>query len=284
MKKEIKGFILGVLSTIMLTGGVTFAYSQYKTIDVAENSVTIYANDKLVSAPNFVYNNTTYVPLRAVLEQMDCTVFFDSENSSVYAYNNFEEVDLPMVYAGQEYSSICKYTLDADNDQLAVSGIYIDSQLLRDMETISTYKPDNEDRVYITELGTIDSYPTESYYSTTTPDSSYYNSLIKFPLHLYSNDGKQYLGKLVTNKYDSDSIWNSYGDYGSKYNSNSIWNSYGDYGSKYSNTSAFNEHASKPPKIVDDNGDVVGYLTTNKYITGGVTIEQLSLILDKNNQ
>jgi hypothetical protein len=70
---------------------------------------------------------------------------------------------------------------------------------------------------------------------------------------LYSNDGKEYLGKLVTNEYDSDGIWNKYGDYGSKYSTTSIWNTYGDYGSAYSNESAFNEYATNPPKIVDNN-------------------------------
>lgn len=100
-----------------------------------------------------------------------------------------------------------------------------------------------------------------------------------FPLHLYSYDGKHYLGKLVTNKYDSDSIWNEYGDYGSKYGTYSIWNTYGDYGDKYSDTSAFNDYANKPPKIVDNNGYLLGYLTTNKYMTHGYTIIEIRQFL-----
>ena len=66
--------------------------------------------------------------------------------------------------------------------------------------------------------------------TTTTPQPT----RVSFPLHLYSNDGRVYLGKLVTNKYDTDSIWNEYGTYGSQYSSNSIWNEYGTYGSAYS--------------------------------------------------
>ncbi len=105
-----------------------------------------------------------------------------------------------------------------------------------------------------------------------------------FPLHLYSYDGKVYLGKLVTNKYDSDSIWNSYGTYGSKYSTESIWNEYGTYGGKYSNESAFNKYATEPPKIVDNNGNLVGYLTTNQYTNYGYTIEQIRQFLINNGQ
>ena len=105
-----------------------------------------------------------------------------------------------------------------------------------------------------------------------------------YPLLLYSNDGKDYLGKLVTNKYDSESIWNEYGDYGSQYQTDSIWNEYGDYGSKYSSKSAFNKYASDPPKIVDSNGKFFGYLTANEYKSNGYTIEELRAYLEKNGQ
>ncbi|WP_411504912.1 hypothetical protein [Brevibacillus centrosporus] len=44
---------------------------------------------------------------------------------------------------------------------------------------------------------------------------------------LYSNDGRTYLGKLNSNSYDTESVCNQYGTYGSKYSSFSIWNQYG---------------------------------------------------------
>ena len=100
-----------------------------------------------------------------------------------------------------------------------------------------------------------------------------------FPLHLYSNDGKVYLGKLTTNKYDSDSIWNTYGTYGSKYSSKSIWNEYGTYGSKYNSESAFNPYTSTPPIIVTNSGKEIGYLTANEYKVNGYTITELERIL-----
>jgi hypothetical protein len=77
-----------------------------------------------------------------------------------------------------------------------------------------------------------------------------------------------FLGK-ITNRYDLESIFNEYGQYGSKYSSNSIWNEYGNYGSKFSTYSPFNQYSSSPPAIYK-NGILIGYLTVNKYIAGAI--------------
>lgn len=106
--------------------------------------------------------------------------------------------------------------------------------------------------------------------SVTTPAPSV-SSKVKGPLKLYSFDGKTFLGMLTSDKYGSDSVYNTYGTYGNKYASSSIWNEYGIYGSKYSTTSAFNDYTSTPPIILDGNGEICGYLTTNTTIKGGIS-------------
>lgn len=100
-------------------------------------------------------------------------------------------------------------------------------------------------------------------------------------LYLYSNDGKTYLGKLTSNKYDSESIYNEFGDYGSKFSSKSIFNEFSDYGSSVSDKSAFNKFASKPPMIISG-GKIVGYLTTNSSIDGAISPVGLKEWLEKN--
>jgi len=82
-------------------------------------------------------------------------------------------------------------------------------------------------------------------------------------LHLVGSDGV-YLGKLTTNEYDPDSVFNEYGDYGSEYSDTSIWNEFCPYGSDFSNKSAFNDFATEPPIIVY-NGEAIGYLTKNEF-------------------
>ena len=85
---------------------------------------------------------------------------------------------------------------------------------------------------------------------------------------IIANDGK-YLGK-VANEYDTDSILNEYGTYGSAYSVDSIWNEYGIYGSEYSSNSSFNEYTSTPPALVK-NGRAIAYLTVNKYLQNPVS-------------
>jgi hypothetical protein len=83
-------------------------------------------------------------------------------------------------------------------------------------------------------------------------------------LHIYGGrDHDVYLGCLNCNSFNSNSIWNEYGTYGSSYNTNSIWNSFGTYGSEFSNYSPFSTYASYPPVIVDKEGDFYGYFTVN---------------------
>ncbi|MDX9906548.1 MAG: hypothetical protein RBS55_08195 [Bacteroidales bacterium] len=85
-------------------------------------------------------------------------------------------------------------------------------------------------------------------------------------LHLFGgSDHNVYLGCLNCNKYDANSIWNTYGTYGSKYNINSIWNAYGTYGSKYNLYCPWNQYSSDPPVVVDKEGNFYGYFTVNKF-------------------
>ena len=90
-----------------------------------------------------------------------------------------------------------------------------------------------------------------------------------------------FLGKLTTNIYDSDSIYNKYGTYGSKYSTKSIWNDYSNYGGEYSSYSPFNSYSLNPPYIVDEDFNVLGRLTVNKYIEGAIHPNELYFILEE---
>lgn len=85
---------------------------------------------------------------------------------------------------------------------------------------------------------------------------------------LVADDG-QFLGKLTFNQYDSESISNSYGSYGSQYSSTSIKNQYSQYGSPYSSLSPYNQYSYTPPAIYI-RGRKYGYLTKNKYKSGRI--------------
>ena len=82
-------------------------------------------------------------------------------------------------------------------------------------------------------------------------------------------DGK-FLGSL-TNKYNSQSVLNEFGAYGSRYQPLSIWNEYGVYGGQYSVKSPFNPYTTTPPRLILRDGTTSVWLTVNTYI-GGVYV------------
>ncbi len=86
-------------------------------------------------------------------------------------------------------------------------------------------------------------------------------SPLTFAQTLSLNGGNNYdifLGYLNVSKFNSDSIWNQFGIYGSRYNSLSICNQFGQYGSEFSSLSPWNKFAPNPLTIIDENGDFFG--------------------------
>lgn len=78
-----------------------------------------------------------------------------------------------------------------------------------------------------------------------------------------------YLGKIV-NSYQSDSIFNEYGTYGSEYNVGSIWNEFGTFGGEYNSYSVANAYTTTPPMIIK-NKKIIGYLSANKSMQGTIS-------------
>lgn len=84
MKKELKGFVCGIVTTAILGTGLVFAAGQWKTIDVLENDITVMVDGQQVTESNFVYNDRTYLPLRAVAEAVGKPVEYDEAANTAY--------------------------------------------------------------------------------------------------------------------------------------------------------------------------------------------------------
>jgi hypothetical protein len=102
--------------------------------------------------------------------------------------------------------------------------------------------------------------------------------LLKGATVIAQDENNTYIGRLC-NKYDSESIFNKYGKYGSEYSSTSIWNKYSIFGSPFSAYSAFNKLTKTPPVIIK-NGKIIAYITVNKLIQGGISPYYLKEIAD----
>jgi len=99
MKKEIKGFIAGIITTVLLSS-VVFAAPVGKSITAFYNGIKIYidgdkitpkdGNGKIVEP--FIYEGTTYLPVRAVAEALGKQVSWDGNSNTVYLGKKLEEV------------------------------------------------------------------------------------------------------------------------------------------------------------------------------------------------
>lgn len=79
---------------------------------------------------------------------------------------------------------------------------------------------------------------------------------------VYGYDG-QYLGRL-TNQFDTQSILNQFGAYGSQFSSTSMYNQFSQYGSQFASFSAYNQFANTPPQLYVS-GRFAAYVTKNQF-------------------
>lgn len=96
MKKLIKGYILGALTASLLTGGVALAKSYTEHIEVTYDDIKVYKDNVLYELKDadgsviepFIYNGTTYMPVRGTANLANMEVTWDGANKSVYLWDN----------------------------------------------------------------------------------------------------------------------------------------------------------------------------------------------------
>jgi hypothetical protein len=98
--------------------------------------------------------------------------------------------------------------------------------------------------------------------------------------YIEAGDGT-FLGKLNPNRFDNESIFNSFGPYGNKFSQLSIFNKFSNYGSQFSMLSPFNNFSNNPPKLYA-NGKFVAYLTTNQFLNPRLHPDELLDWAEKN--
>lgn len=109
-KDKIKGFIIGVILTVVMSGVIT-AFAA--TIDVEIGGIRIFWDgvEKILTDVNgetvepMIYNGTTYVPVRAMSELMGKSVEWDEATTTVYVGGRPEGVSVATVN-GEEITDI----------------------------------------------------------------------------------------------------------------------------------------------------------------------------------
>ncbi len=87
-KKSIFSFIIIICTILIFNIKPTSANSILQKIEVLFNSVSLYVDNKQITSNNFLYNGTTYVPLRTVAEMNGMKVNWNSEKKRVDLISN----------------------------------------------------------------------------------------------------------------------------------------------------------------------------------------------------
>lgn len=104
MKKQIKGFVIGVIVTLLLSSTIVLGEGVKKTIEVVFNSVNLTVNGEKVAADTILYNGTTYVPLRATAEMLGKEVGWDQKTSTASINDKGTVVNTPVSNSKNEYT------------------------------------------------------------------------------------------------------------------------------------------------------------------------------------
>lgn len=107
MKERMKGIIAGVLATLILGTGATIAKQATEKIDVTYRDIKLTLNGTEFTPTDangntvepFIYNGTTYLPVRGVAQALDVKVQWDGDKNIV------KLLDLPAVEA-KEYTAV----------------------------------------------------------------------------------------------------------------------------------------------------------------------------------
>lgn len=102
MIKRLQGLVVGLLVGATITGGFVFAKSGSETIEAFYNDIKIYVDGVKIEPKDadgkgvepFIYNGTTYLPVRAVGEAIGKKVTWDGTTQSVYLGENRERCNI----------------------------------------------------------------------------------------------------------------------------------------------------------------------------------------------
>jgi len=132
MRGRLQGIIIGVIIGAILAGMVAFAAPVEKTITAAYNGIKLYVDGALIVPKDaggsvvepFIYEGTTYLPVRAVGEALGKPVQWDGTTQSVFIGARPGEIQyLPNVAKAYDSSDYAEYSvLSGTNGYVTVMG------------------------------------------------------------------------------------------------------------------------------------------------------------------
>lgn len=95
MKQKTKGLVIGMLFGTLITSGLSYAKSIKQNIEVYYDNIKIYKDNVLCELKDangstiepFIYEGTTYLPVRGTASLSDMQVTWDGNTKSVYLWD-----------------------------------------------------------------------------------------------------------------------------------------------------------------------------------------------------
>ncbi len=96
MKREIGALTIGLVMGVACASGIAYARSGTRTIDVEYNNIKVYKDNVLCDLKDsngstiepFIFEGTTYMPVRGTANLADMQVTWDGATNSVYLWDN----------------------------------------------------------------------------------------------------------------------------------------------------------------------------------------------------
>ena len=119
MKKFICGLLIGSICTLSIG---SLANGVWDNISVLKNDINVVVNGETVTADNFLYNDITYLPLRAVSEALGETVEYDETDNTAYIGERVDKDTMKSKYTPPV--DLKNYTI-LDNEIYYITAQYI---------------------------------------------------------------------------------------------------------------------------------------------------------------
>lgn len=111
MKGNMKSFICGMLVMGVISCAGAYATDVWQNINVLPNTIKVVVDGKEVQADNFLYNDTTYLPIRAVSEALGKDVQYDNQTSTATISEKKEDDNMAVT---SKYTPPAEYINDSD--------------------------------------------------------------------------------------------------------------------------------------------------------------------------
>lgn len=132
MNKRVQGFILGAVSASVLVCGAAYATVGTKQIEVEYDNIKVYKDNVLCELKDangsviepFIYNGTTYMPVRGTANLADMEVTWDGNTKSVYLWDEISNPDgMYLMEVCPPYEGKVYWTYTSDNsDTITMAG------------------------------------------------------------------------------------------------------------------------------------------------------------------